>query len=324
MATPQAVVPAPAAAAPVELDRLRWKENAPFWILHGVALWLAIWAGWSTAAFVWFASTYALRMFLVTGVYHRYFSHRAYKTSRAFQFIVALLCHITAQKGVLWWAAHHRNHHKYSDQPEDIHSPRQRGFWWSHMFWILAKRYRGTELSKIPDFAKYPELVFLNRWEQPITIAFGGLFYAVGGLTALAWGFFVPIVVGWHCTFFINSLAHVWGSARYETGDDSRNNFWLALLTFGEGWHNNHHYYQRSARQGFYWWEIDITYYILKTLEVVHIVWDVQGVPAHVRDRKLAPGRERLTSVDAAAVGAAVESLPLPPSAPAPLPELAA
>jgi stearoyl-CoA desaturase (delta-9 desaturase) len=286
------------ATAPRELDQLRWKENAPFWILHGVAIWLAIWAGWSWQAFAWLTGMYALRMFLITGVYHRYYSHRAYKTSRVFQFLVALLCHITAQKGVLWWAAHHRNHHKYSDQPEDIHSPRQRGFWWSHMFWILAKRYRKTEMAKIPDFAKYPELVWLDKYEQIITIAFGGVFFLVGGLTALAWGFFVGIVLAWHATFTINSLAHVWGSVRYKTGDDSKNNVWLALLTGGEGWHNNHHHYQRSARQGFFWWEVDFTFYTLKTLELFRIVWDVEGVPDHVRDNKPAPGRVRLSDVE--------------------------
>ena len=297
MATPSSVE---AVAAPLELDRLRPAENAPFWILHGVAVGLAIWAGWSTAALAWLVGGYALRMFLITGVYHRYYSHRTYRTSRAFQFVVALLCHLTAQKSVLWWAAHHRNHHKYSDQPQDIHSPRQRGFWWSHMFWILAKRYRATEYARIPDFAKYPELRFLDRWEQPLTIAFGGVTFLIGGLTGLAWGFFIPIVLAWHGTFLVNSLAHVWGSVRYNTDDDSKNNLFIALVTFGEGWHNNHHHYQRSARQGFFWWEIDVTYYLLKTLEVCRIVWDVEGVPAHIRDNKPAPGRARLAPTETA------------------------
>ena len=284
----------------VELDRPRWAENLPFWVLHGVAALLAYLAGWSQAALWWFVGGYVVRMFAITGFYHRYFSHRTYKTSRAFQFVMALTCALTAQKGVLWWAAHHRNHHKYSDQPEDIHSPRQRGFWWSHMFWILAKRYRKTEMSRIPDFAKYPELVFLDRYEQWITIGMGFVTYLVGGFTALAWGFFLPIMVTWHVTFLVNSLAHVWGSARYETGDDSRNNLLIAILTFGEGWHNNHHHYQRSARQGFYWWEIDITYYGLKLLELVRLVRDVEGVPNHIRDDEEAPARARVKASEAA------------------------
>jgi stearoyl-CoA desaturase (delta-9 desaturase) len=173
--------------------------------------------------------------------------------------------------------------------PEDIHSPRQRGFWWSHMFWILAKRHRATDLARIPDFAKYPELRFLNRYEMWVTVTLGLVTYLAGGLTALAWGFFVPIVLSWHITFLVNSLAHVWGSQRYATGDDSRNNAVIAVLTFGEGWHNNHHHYQRSARQGFYWWELDISYYVLKLLELVHVVRDVEGVPRHVRDRRPVP-----------------------------------
>nr|HEX4314999.1 acyl-CoA desaturase [Kofleriaceae bacterium] len=289
----------------VGLDQPRWRENLPFWILHGIAALLAYLAGWSTGAVIWFVAGYAVRMFAITGFYHRYFSHRTYKTSRAFQFVMALTCHLTAQKGALWWAAHHRRHHKYSDQPEDIHSPRHRGFWWSHMFWILAKRYRETDLQRIPDFAKYPELRFLDKYEQWITFAMGGLTYLAGwaidghGLTALAWGFFVPIMVTWHVTFLVNSLAHVWGSQRYETGDDSRNNPLIAILTFGEGWHNNHHHYQRSARQGFYWWEVDITYYGLKMLEVLHLVRDVEGVPRHVRDDEEAPGRVRVESISA-------------------------
>jgi len=283
-----------------ELDRLRWRENLPFWLLHGIAGLLAVLAGWSLGALIWLIAGYAVRMFVITGFYHRYFSHRTYRTSRVFQFFMALSCHLTAQKGALWWAAHHRRHHKYSDKPEDIHSPRQRGFWWSHVFWILAKRHRETDVARIGDFAKYPELRFLDKWEIWVTVAFGGATYLAGylidgdGLTALAWGFFVPIMVTWHATFLVNSLAHVWGRQRYATGDDSRNNAAIAVLTFGEGWHNNHHHYQRSARQGFYWWEVDVTYYGLKLLELLRIVRDVEGVPRHIRDNDESPARARL------------------------------
>jgi stearoyl-CoA desaturase (Delta-9 desaturase) len=283
-------------------DKLRWSENAPFWIVHAVALAGAIWVGWSWQAAVWLASSYVLRMFTVTGVYHRYFSHRTYKTSRVAQFIFALIGVTSVQKGPLWWASHHRRHHKHSDTPEDIHSPRQRGFWWSHMFWILAERYQTADLSNLKDFTKYPELRFLDRFEQAIVVVAAAILFAVGGATALFWGFFVPTVLVWHATFAINSLAHVWGGRRYQTTDDSRNNALLALVTLGEGWHNNHHHYQRSARQGFYWWEIDISFYILKVLSWFRIVWDVEGVPAHVRDVTTAPQRKRVQSEQSSSV----------------------
>jgi stearoyl-CoA desaturase (delta-9 desaturase) len=294
-----------------EADKLRWRENVPFWAVHGVAVWLAWRAGWSTTAFWWLFGGYLLRIFVITGGYHRYFSHRTFKTSRAFQFILAALTPLTVQKGPLWWAAHHRNHHKYSDLPGDIHSPKLKGFWWSHMMWILAKRYRETDYGKIKDFAKYPELVFINKYELALVVAWAGVTYLVGGLTGLAWGFFVSVVMCWHFTFFINSLAHVWGNRRYETTDTSRNNFILGLLLFGEGWHNNHHHYQRAARQGFFWWEVDFTYYILKGLEAVHIVWDVQGVPDHIRDNVTAPKRARVQHLEDAVAAPSVVAAPL-------------
>jgi stearoyl-CoA desaturase (delta-9 desaturase) len=181
--------------------------------------------------------------------------------------------------------------------PEDIHSPRQRGFIWSHMQWILSSRHKATDYERIKDFAKYPELRWLNNHDVFVVVLTGVVTYAIGGSTALVWGFFVSIVAAWHITFCINSLAHVLGRRRYETTDDSRNNLALALLTFGEGWHNNHHHYQRSARQGFYWWEIDISWYALKALQALRIVWDVEGVPRHVRDQTPAPARERVEAI---------------------------
>ncbi len=275
-------------------ERPTLRENFPFWMVHVVALTSAIYVGWSWSALAWLAGTYAIRMFAITAGYHRYFAHRTFKTGRVFQFILALLAMSSAQQGVLWWAAHHRNHHKHSDQPGDVHSPRLRGFWWSHCFWLLRGNNKHTDLDRIRDFAKYPELRWLDRHDLLIAIAFGFLIYFIGGSTALAWGHFVSIVVAWHVTFCINSLAHVWGTRRYATTDDSRNNPLLAVLTFGEGWHNNHHHYQRSARQGFFWWEIDVTYYVLKLLEKLRIVSQVEGVPRHVRDNTDAPARARL------------------------------
>jgi stearoyl-CoA desaturase (delta-9 desaturase) len=270
----------------------RWRDVAPFWAVHVVAAVGAFMVGWSWTAAAWLFGSYLVRMFAVTAGYHRYFSHRTFKTSRAFQLVLAVLAMSSAQQGVLWWAAHHRNHHKYSDEPEDVHSPVQYGFWYSHMGWIGQNK--ATNLDRIKDFAKYPELRFLDRFDLSVAVAWGFALYLIGGSTALFWGHFVSLVLAWHVTFCINSLAHVWGSKRYVTGDDSRNNFVLAVLTLGEGWHNNHHHYQRSARQGFFWWEIDISYYVLKVLEAMRIVWDVDGVPAHVRDAKRTPERARV------------------------------
>ena len=266
------------------IDSPRWRKNAPFWGVHVVAVVGAIAVGWSWAAFWWLVGSYAVRMFSITAGYHRYFAHRTFKTSRVFQFILALLAMSAAQQGVLWWAAHHRRHHRHSDEPDDVHSPVQRGFWWSHTGWILGSRHKRTDYDGIKDFAKYPELRWLNRHDLFVAVAWGFALYFIGGSVAVFWGHFVSLVLVWHATFCINSLAHLWGTRRYATTDDSRNNPLLAVLTFGEGWHNNHHHYQRTARQGFYWWEVDITYYVLKALEALRIVSGVTGVPRHVRD----------------------------------------
>ncbi|MCE9573298.1 MAG: acyl-CoA desaturase [Deltaproteobacteria bacterium] len=275
-----------ATAAVDDRDQIRWVDNLPFWGVHVIAIAGIAWLGFSWSGVAIAAISYGVRLFAITAGYHRYFSHRAYKTSRPFQLVLAVMGLTATQKGPLWWAAHHRVHHKYSDQPQDVHSVRQRGFWWAHMFWILVKRNAGTDLDRVKDLAKFPELRFVDRHQIWFTVAFAVALYLVGGAHALVWGYFVSTVVLWHGTFTINSLSHVWGWRRYNTTDDSVNNPLMAILTLGEGWHNNHHYYQRSARQGFYWWEVDISFYILKLLEVAHVVWDVQGVPQHVRDHR--------------------------------------
>ena len=225
---------------------------------------------------------YYARMFFVTAGYHRYFSHRSFKTGRAFQFILAFMAMTSSQKGVLWWAAHHRHHHRYSDTEEDLHSPTLRGFWWSHVGWILSDRYDKTQVDLIRDFYKYPELRWLNRYFLVPPVALAAVLFLAGGLGALIWGFFISTVMLWHGSFTVNSLAHVFGRRRYPTTDTSKNSFLLALLTLGEGWHNNHHHFMASARQGFFWWEIDGTYYLLKALSWVGIVWDLRQPPAAV------------------------------------------
>ncbi|HEU4615388.1 MAG TPA: acyl-CoA desaturase [Kofleriaceae bacterium] len=254
----------------------------PFWGVHVLAIVGVAITGFSWLGLALVAALYWPRMFFVTGAYHRYFSHRSYKTSRWFQFVLALGAASTGQKGVLWWAAHHRVHHKLSDMPGDLHSVKQSGFWWSHMGWILARDLEGTDLSRIKDFSKYPELRWLDRYWMLPPVAMGVIAYVLGGFFGLVWAFAIPQVLCWHGTFTINSLSHLWGGRRYATEDDSRNNFVLALITMGEGWHNNHHHYQVSARQGFYWWEIDCTYYVLRVLAAVGLIWDLHGVPEHI------------------------------------------
>jgi stearoyl-CoA desaturase (delta-9 desaturase) len=234
-------------------------------------------------------------MFGVTGGYHRYFSHRTYKTSRAFQFCLAWLGASSAQMGPLWWAAHHRNHHRYSDTDKDLHTPSVQGFWWSHMGWILAKKNAMTNFAAVRDLARFPELRFLNKFYMlpPILLAVGLAFWGLfldfhfphlntSPLQMVVWGFFVSTVGLYHCTFSINSLAHTIGRRRFATKDSSRNSFILALIAMGEGWHNNHHRYPASERQGFYWWEIDLTHYLLKFLSWFHLVWDLREPPKEV------------------------------------------
>lgn len=266
----------------------------PFIIVHLMLLAPFV-VGWSWIAVGVCVALYVVRMFAITGGYHRYFSHRSYKTGRFFQFLLAVLGTSATQKGPLWWAAHHRHHHKHSDQEEDIHSPVLRTLWWAHIGWVIVPAYNETDYDKIKDFAKYPELRFLNKYHllPPIALAIGMFWLGLLlqehapwlGTTAwqmLVWGYFISTVFLYHGTFAINSFTHLFGSRRYETTDHSRNNFLTAIITLGEGWHNNHHHYCSSEPQGFYWWEIDITHYILVVLSWLGLVWDLRLPPRHV------------------------------------------
>jgi stearoyl-CoA desaturase (delta-9 desaturase) len=264
-----------------EHDDIIYPSAIPFLLVH-IACIGAIWSGITLRAIAICLVLYFLRMFAIGAGYHRYFSHRSYSTSRAFQFILACLAQTTTQKSVLWWAAKHRHHHLFSDTREDVHSPRQKGFLYSHLGWIFARKHGDTDLPKIADFARYPELMWLHRFEQAPSIILAVLCFVIGGWSGLFVGFVWSTVLVYHGTFFINSLAHVHGKKRYVTGDDSRNNWFLALLTMGEGWHNNHHAYQSSVRQGFKWWEIDPTFYTLKILSWFGVVWDLKTPPAVV------------------------------------------
>ena len=252
-----------------------YPSAGPFVLVHLVCF-AAIWTGVTAEAVILGVSLYWIRIFAIGAGYHRYFSHRSYETSRAFQFVLAVLAQSTSQKSVLWWASKHREHHLFSDTEKDVHSPRHYGFFYSHLGWIFDRRHGDTNLTKIDDFARYPELMWLHRYEQVPAAALAVSCFLVAGWPGLIVGFFWSTVAVYHGTFCINSLAHVMGRRRYVTGDDSRNNWLLAIVTMGEGWHNNHHAFQSSVRQGFRWWEYDPTFYILKMLSWIGVVWNLK------------------------------------------------
>ena len=263
--------------APAQDDRPDWFRSAPFLALHA-ALLLIPWLGFGTREALAFGGTYVVGMFAITAGYHRCFSHRAFRTSRWFRFVLAFLAEATFQKGVLWWSSQHRHHHRWSDRDEDVHSP-LRSFWWSHVGWVLCNRANAVRGELVRDLARDPEIRWIDRWYLLPPLCVGSAFFAAGGLALLVGGYVLGVVVLFHATAAINSLAHLWGTRRYATSDGSRNNLLLALLTFGEGWHNNHHHRPASARQGVRWWEIDLTWYALRLLAAVGVVWDLRGGP---------------------------------------------
>ncbi|HSN32681.1 MAG TPA: acyl-CoA desaturase [Ideonella sp.] len=278
-----------------EPRRIDWLRQVPFIAIHAGCLALP-WVGVSAVAVAAAVALYALRMFAITGFYHRYFSHQAFRTGRAVQFAFAVLGASAAQRGPLWWASHHRHHHVHADEPEDSHSALRHGFAWSHMGWFMARQNFAPRDGLVRSLARYPELRFLDRWDALVPLLLAALLWGVGTLAAsfapalgtdgaqmVVWGFCVSTVALYHATFSINSLAHRFGSRRYATRDASRNSLWLALLTFGEGWHNNHHHYPASARQGFFWWEVDLTYYGLRLLAALGLIHGLKPVPAAVR-----------------------------------------
>ncbi len=278
-------------------DRIDWLRATPFIGMH-LACMAVPWVGVSAVAILVAVALYAVRMFALTAFYHRYFSHRTFRASRTVQFLGAVVGASCVQRGPLWWAAHHRNHHRHADTEHDPHSPRIRGFVHSHVGWFLSPRGFHTDWAHIPDLVRYPELRWLDRFDLLVPVALAAAVYGLGavleriapqwgtnGPQMLVWGFFVSTVVLFHATVTINSLAHRYGTRRFETRDDSRNNAWLALLTFGEGWHNNHHFFPGSARQGFRWWEIDLTWYGLRTLSALGVVRGLKPVPAWVAER---------------------------------------
>lgn len=285
-------------------ERIDWVRAIPF-ILVNLSCLLVFVVGFSWIALVTALVLYFSRIFFIGAFYHRYFSHKTYQTNRFWQCIFAIMAGTCVQRGPLWWAGHHRQHHLCSDEPADAHSPVQHGFWWSHVGWFMSKKYYHYNPARVRDLGRYPELVFLDRFDSLMpAVLFVALFLFgfclnhyipelhTSGWQMVIWGFSISTIALFHTTVSINSLSHVFGKKRFMTKDNSRNNFWLALITLGEGWHNNHHHYPATARQGFMWWEIDVTYYLLKLMEKIGIIWDVRNVPRSVLSKNLTKDNE--------------------------------
>jgi len=278
----------------IDGDTIDWFRVIPFILIHFGAL-AALWTHFEWYL-VWVALIlFVVRMFAITGFYHRYFAHKTFKTSRLMQFIFAFIGSTAAQRGPIWWASHHRRHHLNSDRHNDHHSPHTHHFLWSHMGWFLAKKNFLTDRKVVRDLIKFKELVLIDRfdWLPPVLLLLSlfligeylSLTSGISGLNMVIWGFCVSTILVYHCTFAVNSIAHLWGTQRYNTKEESKNNFFVALLTFGEGWHNNHHHYPGSIRQGFYWWEVDLTYYALRFLSFLGIVYNLRTVSKAIRQK---------------------------------------
>jgi stearoyl-CoA desaturase (delta-9 desaturase) len=277
---------------------VEWFRCLPYIIIHLLALG-AFFYPVTLPCLILAIVSYSIRMFSITAFYHRYFSHRTFKTSRIVQFIGAFTACSSGQRGPLWWAAHHRRHHKHSDTDEDVHSPHTRGIFWSHTLWFMTDYAVPTFLKEIPDLIKFKELRFLNRydWIPLILLAITCYFLpdlkwfatltGLSNMQSLMWGFFVPTIVLYHATFAVNSITHLFGKRKFNTDDESKNNWLIAIFAFGEGWHNNHHFFPGSARQGFFKGEFDITYYGLKILSLFGLVRDLRPVPAWVKEKAI-------------------------------------
>jgi len=278
LSKPNPLPTVPTATPPTQRGKASWTGYTIFILFHLACL-AAIFTGTSWFDVALCGASYLLQMIGITIGYHRYFSHRSFKTSRWFQFVLAWLGCSASQSGPSWWVSRHRQHHRSSDQVGDVHSPVVRGFWWSHSGWILSTESNGIEKDLVKDLLRYPEIRWLDRhvWLPPLVLA--GLCFLIGGWSGLVWGFVISTVLSHHATFTVNSICHMWGRRRYETSDASRNNFLVALITLGEGWHNNHHHYPSSARQGVRWWEIDMSFYLIRLLSSTWLVWGVRTPP---------------------------------------------
>ena len=276
-----------------QTQKIQWLRIIPFIVLH-VSCLAVFWVGVSWFAIAFMLMFYFIRMFAITAFFHRYLAHKTFQTSRFIQFVFSVIGTMSAQRGPLWWAAHHRYHHRYTDTAQDPHSSTH-GFWYSHVGWFLNDYNFATRKDVIKDWLKYPELVWLDRFSLIVVLLTAAGIYTLGewlanaapqlstsGLQLLVWGFVISTVLLIHATLCINSLAHHYGSRDFDTNDHSRNNLFLSLITLGEGWHNNHHFYAGSTRQGFYWWQIDMTFYVLKVMSWLGLVWGLKPIPQRV------------------------------------------
>lgn len=304
--------------------RFRWGLVA-FFALHVLAA-AAFFAepGWQVLAFA--SALYLSRMFAITAFYHRYFSHRTFKTSRSFQFLMAAAACTAAQRGPLWWSGHHRHHHAHSDTPKDVHSPRCRGILWSHVLWFMPTSNDAVRWQLVRDWSRYPELLWLEKFNfvPPLLLAMASFLFGellawripashASGWQFLTCGFALSTVVLYHATYCINSVAHLFGSRRFDTPDDSRNNAVLAIVTLGEGWHNNHHRYPTCVRQGLAWWEIDVAYYVLKAMSWIGLVWGLRDAVAMRCREALRSDSRSLAVAPATSVAGAAPAAPFAP-----------
>ena len=257
-----------------------------FHVLAVVALFHATWGAVAVAFFLyWLGGACGICM-----GYHRLHTHRSYKVPKAIEYFLALCGTLTLEGGPIFWTAVHRIHHQKSDQPGDPHSPRD-GRWWSHMLWIVFGEPLHANTAVMgkyaPDLMKDPFYRLLNTWHWVPQVVLGLILLAIGGLPWVLWGIFLRVVVGLHTTWLVNSATHIWGSRRFDTPDDSKNSWWVAALSFGEGWHNNHHAHPTSARHGLGRYEFDLAWLQIRLLERVGLAWDVQ-LPAVDRAERAA------------------------------------
>ena len=271
-----------------------FKFTFPYAAVHLACLFVFV-VGVSWFALAVSVVVYMLRGFGITGFYHRKFSHHAFKTGRVVQFAGAWLGTSAAQGGPLWWVAHHRRHHRVSDQEGDIHSPKVEGFGIAHHGWLTRSAADPTHMDEVADLAVYPELRWLDRNSHlPILATAFGLFFAgiaigrifpwsgTNGPQLVIWAFFINTVLLWHVTFAVNSVCHRWGKRHHNTSDDSRNNWVIGILGLGEGWHNNHHRFPGTSRHGFKRTQLDFTHMVLRALARMGLASDLHPVPARL------------------------------------------
>jgi stearoyl-CoA desaturase (Delta-9 desaturase) len=280
-----------------------------FWTIQASALLVfAVPFRWAYVA-LW-AGAHFVRAVGLTLAFHRYYAHRAFKMGRVTRFVWTFIGTAAMQKGPLWWAGHHVNHHKFADREGDPHSPMVSGVYYAHLGWFLNDaKYDRVEATNpvIRDFSTVPEIAFLDRFFGLPPLIMAVALYLAGGVPWVVWGFCLPTMTLAHATFAINSINHMFGSRRFETVDESRNNPLTAFFAAGEGWHNNHHRFQRAARNGFYWWEFDITWYVIRLMKAVGLAWDVQPVPKRIYEEARVVKAQRATRT----VPSITETIPL-------------